>query len=105
MRTGKGQQQKLAQGGGKAQPGTQTGLKGAQKEVQVLKQPAPTQHQRVIIDAQAPQHRIGAQDQIVIKDNNVYLRNPSGDLADTNRLGRLVPLAGPGANQNLRHML
>lgn len=96
---------KLAQGGtGKSPGGAKTGVKGDKPEVQILKQPAPTQ-QRVIINANAPQQTIGAQDQILIKDNNVYLRDPSGDLADTTHLGRLVPATGQGANQNLRHML
>jgi hypothetical protein len=60
MRGGQANQQKLAQGGArKSQAGNKAGMKGAQQEVQILKQPAPTQQQRVIINAKAPQQTIG----------------------------------------------
>ena len=59
------------------------------------------------MNANAPKQKIGTQDQIVIKDNNVYLRDPGDDQGDTHHLGRLVATTevGPDNRVNRRSML
>lgn len=67
--------------------------------------PPPTStHQVVMMNMNAPQQKIGTQDQIVIKNNNVYLHDPSDGLTDMNHLGKLVATTGAG-NQGLKQML
>lgn len=67
--------------------------------------PPPTStHQVLMTNMNAPQQKIGTQDQIVIKNNNVYLHDATDGLSDMNHLGKLVATTGVG-NHGLKQLL
>jgi len=74
------------------------------KGIQQMAPPPTSTHQVLMTNMNAPQQKIGTQDQIVIKNNNVYLHDASDGLSDMNHLGKLVATTGAG-NQGLKQML